>query len=196
MLVLRAADRIARPWKNGGGITRDVFTHPEGAALETFDWRVSLADVATDGPFSHFPGIDRTTAILSGAGFDLTVKGDIRRLTPQTPPLAYPGDVPASARLIAGPVTDLNVMTRRERCRHHLVRQTITESVGIVMSAGLILWESGAGTINADAQQSAAMVLDAFVATRPTRWHIAPQGTACFWVVRIEPAGQPAVRPL
>ena len=189
MLVLKAAERIARPWKNGGGITRDVYTHPEGAALEAFDWRVSLADVASDGPFSHFAGIDRTTAILSGAGFDLTVDGDTHRLTPQTPPLAYPGDGAASARLIAGPVTDLNVMTRRGRCRHHLSRRRITGDTDIAMTAGLLLWESGTGTVNTGTHRQNAMPLDAFVALRPARWHVAPEGQATFWIVGIDPAG-------
>lgn len=36
------------------------------AAHSEFDWRISMATVATDEPFSIFPGIDRTLSILDG----------------------------------------------------------------------------------------------------------------------------------
>ena len=48
------------PWKNGGGETAEIAVSPPGAALDDFDWRLSMARVETDGPFSAFPGIDRT----------------------------------------------------------------------------------------------------------------------------------------
>ena len=49
--LLRAAERRAEPWKNGGGVTREVAAC--GAEVETgdFDWRVSIAEVAAPGPF-------------------------------------------------------------------------------------------------------------------------------------------------
>ncbi len=77
MRLLAATDRIARPWKNGGGVTFDVLSFPENATLDTFAWRISIAEVASDGPFSRFEGIDRSTAILRGEGFRL-VLGDGR----------------------------------------------------------------------------------------------------------------------
>jgi environmental stress-induced protein Ves len=45
-------------WKNGGGTTREVVTQPPGAAFDEFNWRVSIATIASDGPFSTFPGVD------------------------------------------------------------------------------------------------------------------------------------------
>ncbi|NEE21462.1 HutD family protein, partial [Streptomyces sp. SID7499] len=41
--ILRAADRAPVPWKNGGGIVREIATGPEDAGTDAFDWRVSLA---------------------------------------------------------------------------------------------------------------------------------------------------------
>lgn len=126
MKHLRAADHRRMPWKNGGGETAEIAVHPAGADLAAFDWRVSMATVASDGPFSLFPGIDRTLAVLSGAGIRLDVAGFAgQRLTPESPPLAFPADAPAGASLIAGPITDLNVMTRRGRCRHSLAPLTV-----------------------------------------------------------------------
>ena len=60
MRILRAPDYRVMPWKNGGGTTTEVAVSPEGAGLDHFDWRISMARVEQDGPFSTFPGIDRT----------------------------------------------------------------------------------------------------------------------------------------
>ena len=60
--LLLAANRMAQPWANGGGITREVAVR---ADAEGFQWRVSLAEVASSGPFSEFPGVERTIVLLS-----------------------------------------------------------------------------------------------------------------------------------
>lgn len=75
-----------------------------------------------DGPFSSFPGVDRILTVLDG-GLRLTV--DDRSpviLTPQTRPKAFPGDVATWGALEAGPVLDLNVMSRRGQIRASLRR--------------------------------------------------------------------------
>ena len=64
--VLRASERTPVPWKNGGGVTREVAVSPAGSSLDDFDWRVSVADIRAAGPFSRFPGIERQMAVLSG----------------------------------------------------------------------------------------------------------------------------------
>ena len=87
--LLRNADHRRMPWKNGGGETVEVIVHPEGASLSDFGWRVSMASVASDGPFSVFPGIDRTLAVLSGNGMALSIEGLGDRLLP--PQSAPPG---------------------------------------------------------------------------------------------------------
>lgn len=112
MRVLRVADRIAAPWKNGGGVTREVAAWPPGAGMAGFDWRVSLADVAADGPFSTFPGVDRVLTVIEGDGLVLTVEGAATRLEAGAP-FAFAGEAAVTARLTAGPVRDLNVMVRR-----------------------------------------------------------------------------------
>jgi environmental stress-induced protein Ves len=105
-------------WKNGGGTTIEMLTSPEGTGFDSFDWRISMARVEQDGPFSTFPAIDRTISVLEGAGLVLEPqqRGAIT-LTAQTAPFAFPGDLKLHARLIDGPITDLNVMTRRGRTR-------------------------------------------------------------------------------
>ncbi|MFE3143317.1 HutD family protein [Streptomyces scopuliridis] len=113
--ILRAAGRAAVPWKNGGGVTREIASWPEGAGTADFDWRISLADVAADGPFSTFPGVDRTLTMVEGAGMDLTVGGRRVLVDERCVPADFPGDLPTHCLLLAGPVVNFNVMWHRER---------------------------------------------------------------------------------
>jgi uncharacterized protein len=110
-------------WKNGRGETAEIAISPEAAALEHFDWRVSMARIEAAGPFSAFPGIDRTLTVLDGPGLRLAVDGHpVVELTPQSAPFPFAGDSTAAATLLAGAVTDLNVMTRRDRLWHRVRR--------------------------------------------------------------------------
>lgn len=130
MQILRAGDHRRMPWKNGGGETVEIAVYPPGATVGDFDWRVSMATVASDGPFSVFEGIDRTLGVLSGDGIVLAVKGQAPvELRPNGVLHAFPADVPTRARLLAGPITDLNVMTRRGVFAHRLARQAATQAI-------------------------------------------------------------------
>jgi hypothetical protein len=123
MRLLRARDRKPQPWKNGGGTTSEIAAFPAGASLDDFGWRVSIAEVASGGPFSTFPGIDRTLVVLDGEGITLGVAGrPPTRLDRRSEPLRFAADVPTVATLCAGPIRDLNVMTRRGRFDHSVMR--------------------------------------------------------------------------
>lgn len=111
-LFLRA-DRVFRPWKNGGGETAEIVVAPPGADFESFDWRISTAIVAASGPFSAFPGVDRVLTVLEGGAMVLSIGGGEHRLDAASEPLAFPGDTPAAAQLVGGALLDFNVMTRR-----------------------------------------------------------------------------------
>jgi environmental stress-induced protein Ves len=109
----------ATPWKNGGGVTREVVRVPAASDLETFTWRVSMAELSADGSFSSFPGIDRVIALLSGAGVHMRSRdGSVdHRLTTPFAPYAFSGDQPIDATLVVGASRDFNVMTRRSQVR-------------------------------------------------------------------------------
>ncbi|MEI6002946.1 HutD family protein [Paraburkholderia bengalensis] len=114
--VIRAADLVASPWKNGGGVTREVAAFPEGAALDALMWRVSVADVAAAGPFSRFAGIDRTLVLLSGAGMLLDETNGDKPVTHARATLdiaRFEGETAIDARLVDGPTRDFNLMVRR-----------------------------------------------------------------------------------
>lgn len=118
------------PWKNGGGATREIAAWPPGAGMDTFDWRISVADIAADGPFSAFPGIDRQIVLIDGAGVHLQAHDDsfCHKLVRIGEPYAFSGDTAIHAALVDGPTRDFNVMTRRGRCRANvtLMRQPFT----------------------------------------------------------------------
>jgi len=126
MRVLRAVNYRRMTWKNGGGETAEIAVFPEAAGLEDFGWRVSMASVASDGPFSAFAGVDRTLSVLEGDGIALEVEGrEGVRLTTGAPPYGFAADAATSARLIGGTIVDLNVMTRRGRFEHRINRHEI-----------------------------------------------------------------------
>lgn len=124
MYVVRAADAPRVRWRNDGGWTREIVRVPAtvvdsaGAvgAADSFDWRVSIADVETDGPFSAFDGFDRVLVLLDGAGMDLhfTVTGETTRLRPADRRAKFAGEAPIHATLVDGPTSDFNLMSRRE----------------------------------------------------------------------------------
>ena len=115
--LLTPADYRSMPWKNGGGCTTEITAHPPWAGIDDFAWRVSVAEVDRDGPFSRFPGIDRTIVLLDGEGMRLrggTLDADL------TTPFAlytFFGDEAIDCTLVAGGIRDFNAMFRRGRAR-------------------------------------------------------------------------------
>ena len=109
--------RIApQPWKNGAGMTREIAL---AGPADAFDWRISIAEVDRDAPFSAFPGIDRCITLLHGAGMRLRSNDGTldHALTTPLAPFRFSGDVALSATLAGGACSDFNVMTRRGRWR-------------------------------------------------------------------------------
>ena len=113
---LTSADYKIMPWKNGGGSTTELYVEPGRAG--GFLWRVSIASVASDGPFSQFAGYDRHIMALDGGGMLLKggPAGDIT-VSPALVPGSFAGDWPITATLLAGPIRDFNLITLRASCR-------------------------------------------------------------------------------
>lgn len=109
--AFRLADLPAVAWKNGGGTTREIACWPAGADMDTFDWRISVARIDRDGPFSSFDGIDRVITLLDGAGVRLG--GVDHTLSQPLVPYLFDGAAPVYGELIDGTCEDLNIMSRR-----------------------------------------------------------------------------------
>ena len=131
------------PWKNGLGVTEEVMAHPPGSDIASFGWRLSIAHVGADGPFSLFAGIDRTIALLDGGGLCLDLPDRTVELSPEGEPFAFSGDLVISSRNKAGPTIDLNIMTRRGQYRHRM-RRIFAGQVEIVEPGTMLVFNGPA----------------------------------------------------
>ncbi|MGB5853856.1 MAG: HutD family protein [Oceanisphaera sp.] len=109
---LEPEDFIDMPWKNGGGVTRELYRLP-GEPGSDFGLRISMARVGQSGPFSLFPGIDRILMLVDGAGFKLDMNGQVYTLDTPFVPLAFSGEEPVACTLLGGESLDFNVMSDR-----------------------------------------------------------------------------------
>lgn len=106
------------PWKDGGGTTLELAVDPPGATLgRGFRWRLSSAEVASSGPFSAFPGMERWLFLLEGAGLEVDF-GSRGRAVLREPldSLCFAGDWPAVATLLEGACVDLNLIWDARLC--------------------------------------------------------------------------------
>jgi len=94
------------PWKNGGGVTREI-AHEKGP--KGFTWRLSLADVDVEGPFSIFPGMSRILTVIEGDGLELHRLGQVDTL-PRFSPFRFSGETKIDSVLRQGKIRDFNVI--------------------------------------------------------------------------------------
>lgn len=125
MDIIRYAGLKAEPWRNGGGVTREIARGTAGpggtggsgtgtgssASADGWDWRISIAEVGKAGDFSAFPGMERVLTVIDGDLFLLTVDGVDHPLEKYRP-FRFPGDSAAAGSLPTGDIRDLNVITR------------------------------------------------------------------------------------
>lgn len=111
MHLVPASAFQTQPWKNGGGLTHEIAREERDGHLL---WRLSIAEVASDGPFSAFPGLARILTVIEGAGLRLdTPEGCLNALPFR--PVHFSGDLPVASRRIDGPIRDINVIHDPER---------------------------------------------------------------------------------
>jgi environmental stress-induced protein Ves len=107
--LIRLDDASTQPWRNGGGVTRELLAGP---GTEDWRWRISVADIERDGPFSSFPGVRRWFVPIEGVGVELVIDGQAHVARLGDEPLAFDGAAPTTCRLLGGPTRDLNLMLR------------------------------------------------------------------------------------
>ncbi len=110
MELLSADDYVSMPWANGRGSTLEITRFP---AADQWHWRLSLATVAEDGPFSPLPGVHRALVVATGAGMNLSVDGSETHV-PEHGVIHFDGGATTVCALIDGPVSDLNLMVRAQ----------------------------------------------------------------------------------
>lgn len=162
-ILLDTATARAMPWKNGGGTTVELAISPADAGLEGFAWRISTAQVAVDGAFSSFPGIDRSLAVLAGDGMCLQRADGRREMLLSGDAIAvFRGEEAISAQLLGSPITDLNLMTRRGVWSHELRLVRLQGEQVLVNDAELLLlWNAAPEALHYQLPEGGQQVLAA-----------------------------------
>ena len=142
---LTLADYRAMPWANGRGTTLELarLDGPGGMI-----WRLSIASVVENGPFSLFPGVDRILTVIDGPGFRLVGSGMAMAAAPGVPG-AFPGDMALAAWGVTAPSMDFNLMAARDRCRASVTFLGMAPDNAVAQTAILAL---DAGSVSLDGQ--------------------------------------------
>jgi environmental stress-induced protein Ves len=173
-------------WKNGGGSTTEIAIEPPGAMLSDFDWRISLATISQDGPFSLFPGVDRTLALVEGPGLVLDVQNNGRFvLGDEDIIIEFAGESVIQATLNGAPTIDFNVMTRRAVCHHKFGIRRLTGS-SVFAPRGdrsvLFLAEGEGMSVSSDDERIGLVRFDAVLFDTDTLWTIEADEATVFIV--------------
>jgi environmental stress-induced protein Ves len=120
--LVQPSEHRRMPWKNGFGTTTEIAIEPPGADVGGgFRWRLSIAEVEQSGPFSAFPGYERTIMVIAGSGMELVVGGRaVQRIDRLFEPFVFSGDSATECRLLGGPIRDFNLMVERSSVQSRL----------------------------------------------------------------------------
>jgi uncharacterized protein len=126
---------LSMPWRNGAGVTREIAREP--ARGEKFAWRLSLASLQVNGPFSSYTGYERCVALVDGCGFRLHVAGTgIHTLAARGAHALFSGAAQASCELLDGPCTDLSLMVHEPGTIDGVTRLAISAEQSVADASG------------------------------------------------------------
>lgn len=112
---IRKNDWRAQPWKNGGGVTHEVFRWGT-ASNGDFALRISVAEIDGAQPFSRFDGYERTLIALDESDLRILIDGAARPLT-RYEAVRFSGEANAETQG-KGCTRDLNVIAHAELRAH------------------------------------------------------------------------------
>ena len=149
LTLVKTSDYRRVRWKNDGGWTTEIAREPADADTD-FRWRVSIADIESDGPFSTFPGVARELMLLAGNGIELDIDdAPPQRLTERFQRVRFDGEARVGCRLLAGPTRDFNVMTRRDALRAEVMARPLVGPMVLFAEADVV-WLAHVFSGNAD----------------------------------------------
>lgn len=113
--VIPANEYRRQRWRNGLGWTREIHSEPAAGQTDQWGWRLSIAEIESDTPFSTFSGVERVLVLLSGNGLCLRFDdGDVQTLNPPHDRLQFAGERTVTGELLDGTTQDFNLMWRRD----------------------------------------------------------------------------------
>lgn len=124
-------------WRNGAGWTREIHAEPSaGGDGDDWSYRLSIAEITADAPFSTFPGVDRELVLLSGEGLRLRFEHASVELAPPYGRHRFAGEAVVTGELVAGPTQDFNLMWRRDAWAADLWRRPLVGAMVIFAEPG------------------------------------------------------------
>lgn len=137
--VLRASGYTRMRWKNGAGWTSEILKVHASDERDTNDWlwRLSIAEIEQDAPFSAFPGVERELVLLSGNGLRLRFDdGEVHDLLPPHDKLRFAGERAACGELLDGATRDFNLMWKRDAVTAQLWRRPLVGTMVLFVEPG------------------------------------------------------------
>lgn len=180
-------------WRNGLGWTREIHVAaPAGG--DDWDWRLSIAEIEGDAPYSAFPGVEREQVLLAGEGLALDFgEGRERLLAPPHGRQRFSGDAAVRARLSAGRVEVFNLMWRAGRVATRLWHRPLVGPMLLFVDPGST-WAVHVMAGHATVGEGRSMPLlergdSALLAAGGARRRYVVEGAGELLLVRMDPAG-------
>ena len=166
MPLQKFADHFQAPWPNGRGTSYEIASQTPGVAGWT--WRVAIAPVVEDCDFSHFENIHRQLLIISGGEMVLNVGGKTVICRPGEV-AEFEGDIPTTAKLVNGPIVDLNLMTMRDKASG---KMTFVENPGPLAKCEMLVAVSQTAEITVDGKSLVLHHQDAYLDASNCKIHL------------------------
>ena len=129
------------PWANGRGTSFEIASDRDDAG--NWSWRLAMAPVNEDGPFSRIECVNRFLAVVQGNGMLLTVDRKKLQCLPMQV-VRFRGDAITEAALTDGPIMDINLMIRRKEADGDM---TLVSESGSLNVASIIVAIGGSAQV-------------------------------------------------
>ena len=129
------------PWANGRGTSYEIASDRDDAG--NWSWRLAMAPVNEDGPFSRIECVNRFLAVVQGNGMLLTVDRKKLQCLPMQV-VRFRGDAITEAALTDGPIMDINLMIRRKEADGDM---TLVSESGSLNVASIIVAIGGSAQV-------------------------------------------------
>lgn len=129
------------PWANGRGTSYEIASDRNESGEWT--WRLAMAPVNEDGPFSRIECVNRSLVVVEGAGMLLSVDRKKLQCLPMQV-VRFRGDAITEAALLDGPIMDINLMVRRKEADGEMA---IVSEAGLLIGASIVVAVGGAAQV-------------------------------------------------
>jgi uncharacterized protein len=191
--VIPANEYRRERWRNGLGWTREIHANRAGGS-EDWDWRLSIAEVEQNAPFSAFPGIERELVLLHGNGLRLRFDdGESCLLEPPHGRMRFAGERAVVGELVDGTTHDFNLMWRRDAVGAELLHRPLVGPMVFFAEPG-ITWAlhliAGNARFDAASTMPALFAGDTALLSAPERTRFLLNGGGELLAIRLVTQGE------